>query len=209
MAEFLTITLIIILAAISPGPDFAVVVKNSLQHNRLSGIFTALGVSCSLLVHTTYCILGLAVIIAQSLLLFNLIKYLGAAYLIFIGVKSLLAKRKLIPKIHEQIPHGTLSMAKSFTEGLLCNLLNPKAIMFILAFFSLVVKPSTSMLLQFALSIEISLIHFVWFSWLAVMITHHRIKESLNKIEFYIVKIMGLVLIVFGTHIAFLHHNIG
>lgn len=208
MTEFITLTLIIILAAISPGPDFALVVKNSLQHNRKSGIFTALGVSCSLLIHTSYCILGLAVIISQSLFLFSAIKYLGAAYLIYIGIKSLLAKRKLIPKIQEQANHSGLSAGKSFIEGLLCNLLNPKAIMFILAFFSLVIKPSTPLLVQFGISIEIGLIHFIWFSWLAVMITHRRVKENLHKIEFYIIKVMGVVLISFGIYIAFLHQII-
>ena len=69
MYELLSITLIILLAAISPGPDFAVVTKNALLYSRKSGIFTAMGVSTSLLIHSTYCILGLAIVIAKSLLL--------------------------------------------------------------------------------------------------------------------------------------------
>lgn len=205
MTEFFTITLIVILAAISPGPDFVLVVKNSLEHGRKSGVFTALGVSCSLLIHVTYCILGLAVIISQSLFLFNLIKYLGAAYLIFIGIKSLLAKRRLMPKIQGQAHQAVLSPIKSFVQGLLCNLLNPKAIMFILAFFSLILKPSISLITQFGIGFEIALIHLIWFSLLAVMINHDQIKKILNKIEFYIVKIMGVVLIIFGVQIALLH----
>lgn len=205
MTEFLTITLIIVLAAISPGPDFAIVVKNSLQYTRKSGIFTALGVSCSLLIHSTYCILGLAIIISQSLLLFSIIKYLGAAYLIYIGIKSLLAKRKEIPKISEKISHKQQQAYKSFTQGLLCNLLNPKAIMFVLAFFTLIIQPSTPWLMRIVYCFEIALIHFIWFSWLATMITHRSVKERLTKIEFYIVKIMGLVLIGFGADIAFFH----
>jgi len=208
MTEFFTITLIIILAAISPGPDFALVVKNSIQYTRKDGIFTALGVSCSLLIHSIYCILGLAIIISQSLLMFSIIKYLGAAYLIYIGVKGLLAKRKEVIGIQARAHHHTMGPVKAFTQGLLCNLLNPKAIMFILAFFTLIMKPSTSWLAQIGYCLEIALIHLLWFSWLATMITHHRVKENLSKIEYYIVKVMGFVLIGFGARIAFVHQLI-
>lgn len=207
MAEFFTITLIIILAAISPGPDFAMVVKNALLHDRKSGIFTALGVSCSLVIHSIYCILGLAIIISQSLLLFSIIKYIGAAYLIYIGIRSLLSENKAT-EIKEQTTKATLGTQQVFLQGLLCNLLNPKAIMFILAFFTLIINPSTSWMEKIGFGIEIALIHFLWFSWLALMITHPRIKENLNKVQHYINKIMGIVLIGFGARIALLSQSI-
>ena len=115
MTEFFTITLIIILAAISPGPDFAMVVKNALSRNRMSGIFTALGVSFSMVIHSTYCILGLAIVISQSLLLFSIVKYIGAAYLIYIGTKSLLAKRSEL-EIQEQTNHARLEAYQGFCK---------------------------------------------------------------------------------------------
>lgn len=96
MQEFFSISFLIILAAISPGPDFAMVIKNSLLYSRRAGIYTALGVSVSLLIHAVYCILGLALVISRSLLAFSIIKYLGAAYLIYIGIKGFLAKREVI-----------------------------------------------------------------------------------------------------------------
>ena len=80
MQEFLSITLLMMLAAISPGPDFAVVTKNSLMHSRRAGLYSALGVSASMLIHASYCVLGLALIISQSLFMFKLIKYAGATY---------------------------------------------------------------------------------------------------------------------------------
>jgi RhtB (resistance to homoserine/threonine) family protein len=207
MTEFFAITLIIILAAISPGPDFAMVVKNALLHDRKSGVFTALGVASSILVHSSYCVLGLAIVISKSLLLFSMIKYIGAAYLIYIGIKSVLAKHQMA-EINEQGTHTTLNAYQSFLQGLLCNLLNPKAIMFILAFFTLIVSPETSWDLQIGFAIEIALVHFVWFSCLALMITHQRVKANLNKIQPYIVKTMGFVLIGFGARIALLSNVI-
>jgi len=91
MADFLTVAALSALAAISPGPDFAMVVKNSFS-SRKAGLFTSLGVACSILLHASYCIMGLTLIISKSLLLFNIIKYIGAAYLIYIGIKGLLSK---------------------------------------------------------------------------------------------------------------------
>ncbi len=204
MSEFLAISLLIILAAISPGPDFAMVVKNSLMYSRRAGTFTALGVAVSLLIHSTYCILGLAIIISESLLAFSIIKYVGAAYLIYIGIKSLLAKREIKNIDSSHLSHAVLNDWPAFRQGLLCNLLNPKAIMFLLAFFTLVVKPGSSLTSELGYGLEIALIHAIWFSFLAYILTHHYVKANISKVQFYIVKVMGAVLVAFGIRIAML-----
>lgn len=201
MEEFLSISILIMLAAISPGPDFAVVTKNSLRYSRRAGIYTALGVSISLLIHATYCILGLAIVISQSLLVFNVIKYLGAGYLIYIGIKGLFAKRETV-KLDEKHSKSTISGLQAFFQGLLCNLLNPKAIMFLLAFFTLIVKPGSSLFFEMGYGVEIALIHMIWFTSLSIMMTHRVVKIKLNRIQFYIVKAMGAVLVGFGIRIA-------
>lgn len=204
MISFFTITLIILLAAISPGPDFFLVVKNALQHDRKAGIFTALGVASSLLVHSSYCIVGLGIIISTSVLAFDIVKYVGAAYLMYLGVKCLLAKRGHVD--YSSLKHATAKVnhQQVFLEGFFCNLLNPKAILFMLAFFTLIVKPGTPWVEQIAYGIEISLIHAIWFSILAIMITHKHVKARLDAIQYYIIKVMGVVLIAFGSHIALL-----
>lgn len=207
MQEFLSISLLIMLAAISPGPDFAVVTKNSLLHSRKVGLLTALGVSVSLLVHAVYCILGLAIIISRSLLAFSVIKYLGAAYLIYIGFKGLFSKREA-QQLDIKHSKQTMTNWQAFSQGLLCNLLNPKAIMFLLAFFTLVVKPGHSLISEMGYGFEIALIHMVWFSCLASMLTHSCIKTNLSRIQFYIVKLMGAVLVAFGARIATLSHAV-
>jgi len=201
MQEFLSISVLIMLAAISPGPDFAVVTKNSLMYSRRVGIYTALGVSVSLLIHAVYCILGLAIIISQSLLAFSVIKYLGAAYLIYIGVKGLLAKREAL-RLDVDHSKSTLTSLQAFYQGLLCNLLNPKAIMFLLAFFTLIVKPGHSLFFEMGYGFEIALIHMIWFSCLAYMMTHKAVKTNLSRVQFYIVKAMGALLVAFGVRIA-------
>ena len=207
MHEFLSISILIVLAAISPGPDFAVVTKNSLLYSRKTGIYTALGVSVSLLIHAVYCILGLAIIISQSLLAFSIIKYCGAAYLIYIGISGLLAKRGTIEWDASQA-QAMITNKQAFYQGLLCNLLNPKAIMFLLAFFTLIVKPGLSVVFEMGYGLEIALIHMIWFSCLAYIMTHHAVKAHLSQIQFYIVKAMGAVLVAFGVRIATLSQAI-
>lgn len=201
MQEFLSISLLILLAAISPGPDFAMVTKNSLLYSRKHGIYSALGISLSLLIHTIYCVLGLAAVISQSLLAFSVIKYIGAAYLTYIGAKSLLAKREQTTFSAAQTQKH-MTHKQAFYQGLLGNLLNPKAIMFLLAFFTLVVKPGVSVWIEFAYGLDIAIIHMLWFSLLSIMLTHSSVKTYLAKAQYYIVKIMGAVLVSFGIRIA-------
>lgn len=93
MLEFFTISIVILLAAISPGPDFALVTRNSLRHSQKAGVMTALGIAIGTLFHASYCILGFVIIISKSILLFNIIKYMGASYLIYLGIKGLLEKK--------------------------------------------------------------------------------------------------------------------
>lgn len=207
MQEFFSISLLIFLAAVSPGPDFALVTKNSLIYSRRAGLYTALGVSLSLLIHAVYCILGLAIIIAHSLLLFKWIKYLGAAYLIFLGIKALLAQRDG-NFIQVNAAEESWTGFAVFREGFFCNLLNPKAIMFLLAFFTLILKPGHSLVMEIFYGIEISLIHMIWFSLLTYLLTHGSIKDYLSRIQFYIVKAMGALLVLFGCRIAMLNERI-
>lgn len=207
MEEFLSISILIILAAISPGPDFAMVIKNSVMHSRKIGIFTAAGVSFSFLIHSVYCILGLAIIISKSLLAFSIIKYCGAAYLVYIGVKSLRVKREDL-NLQATVSNKPITGRQAFVQGLLCNLLNPKAIMFLLVFFTIVVGPGHSLFSEMGYGLEIALIHMIWFSSLAYMLTHQYVAAKLNRIQFYIVKVMGAVLVAFGLRVAMLSNPV-
>lgn len=203
MQEFFSISLLIILAAISPGPDFAMVVKNSLRYSRKIGLFTSLGVSLSLLIHSIYCIFGLAVLVTKSLLVFSMIKYLGALYLSYIGIKSLLSKKEVFQASTVQMK-TPCSARSAFFQGLFCNLLNPKAILFLIAFFTLIVKPGHSFWIELGYGMDIALIHLIWFSSISLLITHRVFRQKLDQLQYYIVKAMGVLLIGFGFRVALL-----
>ncbi len=90
------------IAWLTPGPVFVIVVHNSLSHGRKSGIMTAVGVFLGNFVHLTYCLTGIALLITTVPLIFNTIKYMGVAYLIYLGIKTITNKRN----IEAQISHA-------------------------------------------------------------------------------------------------------
>lgn len=202
-AQFFTIGLLMLMSSMLPGPDFALVTKNTLLYSRRAGIYTSLGVGSAILVHITYCMLGLALVISQSIVAFNIIKYLGATYLIYLGIMSLLTPQR--GSIANSTTRETTTIANltAFRHGFLCNLLNPKATLFFLALFTVIIKPGTPLIWEIVYAVEMFVIITCWFIGLAFLLSHPRVLSALNKIEKYISKIVGVFLIGFGTVLAF------
>lgn len=202
MLEFLTVSIIILLAVISPGPDFAIVSRNALRYSQKTALLTAAGIAASTLFHATYCILGFAILISKSLLLFNIIKYIGAAYLIYLGIKGLREKNPSSAQTEIEKSNKNISLLQAFGQGLLCNALNPKTILFFLALFTMMIKPSMPLTLQAGYGLEIAMIHFLWFSFVAILFSHQKVKLFLGKFLHYITKAFGGFLVLFGLKIA-------
>lgn len=209
MFEYYTLGLIALLAAASPGPDFAIVLRNSLTHHQKAGILTALGIGAGILVHTTYCVLGIALIISESVWLFNIIKFVGATYIIYLGVMSLLAKKTHnLEKINAK-QMTTISDKRAFLNGFITNVLNPKCTLFMLSIFTLMVKPNTPISVQITYGIEIALIAVAWFIFLSCVLNRRWVKQRLESVQHQVTKIMGVALVCLGiwimtasTHVA-------
>jgi len=202
MSAFLTIALIHFLAVISPGPDFAIITRNSLIYSRRTGIFTAAGLGCGIILHATYSLLGIGLVISKSILLFNTIKWIGALYLIYIGWKSLTAKHRTVTVdtvVHER---KDLTIAEAFRTGFLCNALNPKATLFMLALFTQVIDPSTSLLTQMGYGLYMGIATFIWFSFVASVFSLGPIKAVFARIQGSVERVMGAVLIALGIKVA-------
>lgn len=200
LAELLTVITIATFMAISPGADFVMVTRNSIFSSRSAGLFSALGVSTAIWIHVAYSIAGLAVVISHSVVLFSFIKYLGAAYLIYIGIKTYRSKSLIdvdAPKSKE-----SLSNFAAFKIGFITNALNPKTTIFFLSIFTQVVKPDTPLLLQLSYGAIISLSHLLWFSAVATFLSHPLLLKKFNKYKKVIEKLVGCVLIGFGLKVA-------
>jgi threonine/homoserine/homoserine lactone efflux protein len=126
---------------LAPGPDMLYVITRGIAHGRRAGILSAIGVVCGILVHTTAAALGLTLILQTSALAFLLVKYIGAAYLIYLGIKSWRDKSTWSLQTPAPIVHaGAL-----FWQGILSNVLNPKIAIFFLAFLPQFVDKGSSL----------------------------------------------------------------
>lgn len=201
LPELLTVAVIHLLAVMSPGPDFILVMRNSLVHSRNAGIYSALGLALGILVHVTYSLVGIGLVISQSILLFTVIKFLGAGYLIYIGYKSLTAKSKEIQI--ESKSEASLGKPASIRMGFLTNVLNPKVTLFFLALFTQVISPATPKAIQAMYGLEMSLMTFVWFGIVAVALSHGAIKNRFLKVQRRFEQVFGVLLIAFGVKVAF------
>ena len=134
--------------------------------------------------HVFYSIVGLAVIVSQSILLFNVIKWAGAAYLIWLGIKALRSKDAGDIELSPQ--PSTQTSFVSFKQGLLTNVLNPKVTLFFLSLFTQIINPNTSSLVKTLYGVELVLITFVWFSIVAILMTQSPIRAAYQRAKNYI-----------------------
>lgn len=210
LTGFFAVVSLHFLGLISPGPDFILVMRNSFLYPTRTALFTSLGVSLGIVIHISYCLLGLAILITKSPTLFTVVKYLGAAYLFYIGVKALLAKTNSVytPTAQAQkVPQ--LSDWQGLKQGFLCNVLNPKASLFLLGIFTLAIKPSTPIWVQTLYGAWMVVATFLWFGFISVLITHPVVRQRIFKIQPFVIKGLGVLLILFALDLAlFLHHGV-
>ncbi|WP_442485209.1 LysE family translocator [Aeoliella sp. SH292] len=197
-----------ILAAIvfsmTPGIDTFFVLNRSVAQGRRSGFFSTLGISTGVLVHTFIAAVGLSALIAQSALAFALIKYLGAAYLVFLGISKLVQRAGDAPSI-ETPSTGTTTAWNDFRSGVLTNVLNPKVGLFFIAFFPQFIR--REMLESYTpfvvLGITYALIALVWLlalSWLAGTVSH-RLRET-PAFSRWMDRTAGAVFVALGAKVA-------
>lgn len=141
MPTLSTLTLFILAALallITPGPAVLYVVARSIDQGRLAGIVSTLGIGVGTLFHVAAAALGLSALLMSSALAFGVVKYLGAAYLIYLGVRKLLAREETSqPEVVER-----RRLAHIFYQGVVVNLLNPKTALFFFAFLPQFVEPA-------------------------------------------------------------------
>ncbi|MCS4505672.1 LysE family transporter [Arhodomonas aquaeolei] len=202
LPEFLTVATVHLLAVASPGPDFAVVVRESVGHGRRVGVLTSLGVGTGILVHVAYSLLGIGLIVSQSILAFTLMKYLGAAYLVWLGVRALRARPADAATDSVVARRAAPAAHRAFVTGFLTNGLNPKATLFFLSLFSVVISADTPLALQVAYGGYMAVATAAWFSLLAVAFGHARVRAGFARLGHWFERIMGGVLIALGVSIA-------
>lgn len=186
---FLTVVLVIV-----PGPDYILITKNTLEFGKLAGFKTIFGTCTALMCHTLFSIIGLSALLVKSALLFSVVKYIGASYLIYLGVKSLFIKQN-----NEN--HNTKATKTNFySQGLLTNLFNPKIAVFFLTFLPQFVDTRTGSWWHFGvLGVTYIAVTFVIFGLYTLLLSRVRHFFEKKRTQTIINKSAGIILVLFGV----------
>ena len=208
-----------------PGPDFALIAKISLMNGRPQGQAAAVGVALGICVHTSAAMLGISAIIAQSVLWFSILKYVGAAYLVWLGIQALRAGQRAGQPVSAAVvktvqqpqasanvradaasPAQRLSLRQwlhFFGQGFLTNALNPKAVLIFLTFLPQFMDPHAPLAPQFlTLGGILSGLCLFWYVPLAYMLGRVRHIFENSRFQKWMQRCTGLVFIAFGLKLA-------
>jgi len=202
--EFLLIAIAHFFAVASPGPDFAVVLKQSVQQGRRNALWTSAGVGVAILLHVGYCVLGVALILTQSPNLFIALKYLAGAYLAYLGVQALRAA-KPPENTSDAIENKTVleeSVWLAFRRGFLTNALNPKATLFFMSLFTLVISVTTPTSVQIAYGVYMALATWMWFSMLSLVLSKPGVRGFFQKSGYWFDRGIGVILIALAIRVV-------
>ena len=200
--EFLTIAIAHLFAVASPGPDFAVVMRQSVTAGTRAGIWTSLGVGAAILLHVAYCLFGVAIILSQSPALFGGVKIVAAIYLFYIGVQALRKSFSHEAIVNEGNEEISITPRRAFVLGFLTNGLNPKATLFFLALFTVGIDINTPVQIQLLYGMYLALATFAWFTMLSLILGHQSVRAFMAKSGAWFERIMGIILIFLAVQIA-------
>lgn len=195
-----------LLAAASPGPDFALISQQALGNGRRAALWCAVGVALGLSIHIAYSALGLATLIANSSELLWWLRIVAGIYLVYLGWQALRASFAArgrdsndeceSAKTHEQGKAG--SAMKYLGLGFLCNALNPKAPVYFVAVFTLVLSADMAWPELVVYGFWMMLIQLLWFGFLAMVLTHRRVAQRFGRMAHWLDRVLGGALLAMG-----------
>lgn len=203
-AEFTTLAVLHALAVISPGPDFAIVLRQSVVHGRRVALATSAGIGTGIVVHVLYSVLGLGLLLRTSPSVLGVIQIVGAAYLLWIGVQSLRARPRTddLPDVRPDAAPTEGEVRRAFATGFLTNATNVKATLFFISVFSVVVSPQTPRWLQGAYGAWMAVTTTLWFSLVSFGFSQPAVRRAFLRRGHWFDRAMGAVLIALALRLA-------
>jgi RhtB (resistance to homoserine/threonine) family protein len=205
-SQVLAFTVAAAVLTIVPGADNMLVTRNVLRGGRHDGMVTAFGICAGLFVHATLSAFGVSMLLMQSAAAFQLIKLMGAGYLVWLGVQSWRnAVRRPPPALcmEEYVRTRRVAPRQCLLEGFLSNVLNPKTAVFYLAFLPQFIGPTDPVLMK---SLLLASIHYVeailWFVLLTSMLGHLRQFFLRSTVRRCLEGLCGTMLVGFGARLA-------
>lgn len=194
--DFFTLALIALLGAMSPGPDFTIVTRYALTGSRKAALLASFGIVTALLVHISYCSLGVAVLLIETPWLFRLIQMAGSFYLAYLGISLLMHSYKAADQAEPP-------SKQAFLTGFLCNLLNPKCTLFLFGVYTQFVDPNTPLYVLIIYGLIIIGTSLAWFCTLTYLITHSAFKNRFALWRDKLTKGMGILLLIVAVTVLY------
>lgn len=200
MFETLSIIFIVmLLGLLLPGPDFFLISRNAILYEKTPAILTALGVSTGIVFHLAFSLLGIAIIIQEIPWLYRAIQIIGALYLIYLGIRTFFPST---PTDGAPMPTRINGRYwRAYSEGFLCNLLNPKVSIFMLSLFTQFITPETPTLEKMIISSMILVQNIVYWVGLVMIIEIPRVQIWLSKSRHVTTWVFGTFLLLIGISI--------
>lgn len=199
LTTWFTFLTICCLGAMSPGPSVAVVLKQTVGNGRGHGLATSWFHAAGIFLWALATVSGLAVVVESSETLFNAITWCGAAYLAWVGVKALMAGKEGPMDVGDA---GNVSIWQAGVEGGMISLLNPKIAIFFLALFSQFIEKDPSLTDQVIMVMTASLVDGLWYTLVAVILSHGRVLKAVQKRSQGINRVTGVVLIMLALKVV-------
>jgi len=203
ISQFFMIAAAHFIAVASPGPDLAVVIKQSIKYGKRNALLTSIGIGSAILIHVIYSALGIGLLIKQYPALFDILKYLCASYLIYIGYQSLNVRAAAPVQFNDKVDSHQQSLSNAFNLGFITNVLNPKATLFFLSIFSVVVSDKTPNYWFVIYGTYLSLATMMWFSFISLILSKRYIRDKFMSIGHYFDWLMGVILIGLAIKVIF------
>lgn len=209
-----SLLLIITLASIHlgivviPGPNFLVIVKNSLTHSRRAGLVTARGVAIGTIVYVIAGFLGFTALLSQSVELFNIIKWLGTLYFIYVGIQLIRhANRDQTDITINTKATSIFTDRQAFRSGLLTMLSNVKSAFYFMFLFTTFLPSDISLELKLIVIVIVPMISLAWYTTLALTFSNNSVRGIYQRIERGMNIIFGAVWILLGVRLATTSQN--
>ena len=209
-SEIVTFVFVASLLVMSPGPNGVLIAKTVPTSGRAAGFANVAGFVCAFYLHGSLAILGISILLVQSATAFTVVKYLGAAYLCWIGLKALYAAFKGIRNTDAVAPaNRQRTLITAFAEGFLTNALNPKVSMFYLAAFpQFITAGQTSAASSFLLVFLHSMINALWFGAMVLLFSKLTSVARNGRFQRWLKGVTGVVFIGFGLKLASYRPNL-
>jgi threonine/homoserine/homoserine lactone efflux protein len=197
---WLSLTAICMLGALSPGPSLAVVIKNTLAGGTSQGYATSISHGLGVTLYAAITATGIGVIIVKSPLIFAIVQYSGAAFLLYLGIKALLSKKSSIDLSQQIVPSE--NEINGWRDGFLIAFLNPKLAIFFLALFSQFVSAEASGQQKLIMTATVGTIDTLWYCLVTYTLSRGNIIEKLKEKSHIVDKVTGTFLVFLAARVV-------